>query len=203
MLFSLNNPGRSPPSTTYTAISRSLFKLIPADPLFKPSYVLSHDIGMVGMVGMVHIGMVGMVRIGMDGMVPSPHQTMSRYKKDLALNNTSLSRTTTEQSPSSFISCPTSRRLRKTLTLKEAQTPVNARVPCNLAHARRCECKLFLLLITLTVFLIRCGTDPLVHHGRHFGRTIHALCNVRALISGGLLRMVELANRDEDTFPLE
>lgn len=43
-------------------------------------------------------------------------------------------------------------------------------------------------------------TDPLVHHGRHFGRTIHALCNVDALIKNGLLRMGELADEPEETF---
>ena len=30
--------------------------------------------------------------------------------------------------------------------------------------------------------------DPLVHHGRHFGRTIHALCSVDTLLSNGILR---------------
>ena len=59
------------------------------------------------------------------------------------------------------------------------------------------------LPMVLNVCLTRCGTDPLVHHGRHFGRTIHALCNVRALITSGLLRMVELAGCDEDAFSFE
>ena len=35
--------------------------------------------------------------------------------------------------------------------------------------------------------LLSRGSDPLVHHGRHFGRTVHAMCNVRALIGNGLL----------------
>jgi hypothetical protein len=34
------------------------------------------------------------------------------------------------------------------------------------------------------------ATDPLVHHGRHFGRAVHTFCNVRALIVNGLIRMV-------------
>ncbi|KAF8313931.1 hypothetical protein F5887DRAFT_895973, partial [Amanita rubescens] len=29
--------------------------------------------------------------------------------------------------------------------------------------------------------------DPFVHHGRHFGRTVHAMCNVQALIANSLL----------------
>jgi|ERR1700722_5539288 len=31
--------------------------------------------------------------------------------------------------------------------------------------------------------------DPLVHYGRHFGRVVHAMCNVQALITNGLLLM--------------
>lgn len=32
-------------------------------------------------------------------------------------------------------------------------------------------------------------SDPLTHHGRHFGRTVHAMCNVQALITNGFLQM--------------
>jgi hypothetical protein len=39
---------------------------------------------------------------------------------------------------------------------------------------------------------IRHSSDPLVHHGRHFGRTVYAMCNVRSLITNGLLRLEEL-----------
>ncbi|KAH6896197.1 hypothetical protein BKA70DRAFT_1116609, partial [Coprinopsis sp. MPI-PUGE-AT-0042] len=31
-------------------------------------------------------------------------------------------------------------------------------------------------------------TDPLVHHGRHFGRTMHCFCRIYTLISEGLIR---------------
>jgi hypothetical protein len=48
-----------------------------------------------------------------------------------------------------------------------------------------------------------CGTDPLVHHGRHFGRTVHALCSVSALFINGILRIGELADREEETFTHE
>jgi hypothetical protein len=50
---------------------------------------------------------------------------------------------------------------------------------------------------------ISCGTDPLVHHGRHFGRTIHALCNVCALLNNGLLYMGELSEQPEECFTQE
>jgi hypothetical protein len=47
-------------------------------------------------------------------------------------------------------------------------------------------------------FLTSRVTNPFVHHGRHFGRTIHALCNVKQLLSNGLLRLgnTEAENRD-------
>lgn len=40
--------------------------------------------------------------------------------------------------------------------------------------------------------------DPLVHSGRHFGRVTYAFCNIRVLITNGLMRMNE-----EDPEPLE
>lgn len=45
-----------------------------------------------------------------------------------------------------------------------------------------------------------CSTDPLIHHGRHFGRTVHALCSVSALLNNGILRMGELADEPEESF---
>ncbi|KAF8835988.1 hypothetical protein BDN67DRAFT_992258 [Paxillus ammoniavirescens] len=38
--------------------------------------------------------------------------------------------------------------------------------------------------------------DPLVHHGRHFGRAVHAFCNVQTLVTNGLIRMA--ADGDEE-----
>ena len=32
-----------------------------------------------------------------------------------------------------------------------------------------------------------CGSNPLVHHRQHFGQTVHAMCNVQALIGNSLL----------------
>lgn len=45
--------------------------------------------------------------------------------------------------------------------------------------------------------------DPLVHRGRHFGRTIHALCNVHGLINNGIIRMGERANDADEEFTLQ
>lgn len=44
----------------------------------------------------------------------------------------------------------------------------------------------------------RAVTDPLVHRGRHFGRVGYAFCNVKVLITNGLVRM-----GDEDGAPGE
>jgi hypothetical protein len=46
-------------------------------------------------------------------------------------------------------------------------------------------------------------TDPLVHHGRHFGCTVHALCRVHTLLTNGILREVELADEPEESFSKE
>lgn len=46
-------------------------------------------------------------------------------------------------------------------------------------------------------------TDPLVHHGRHFCRTVHALCNIQALLTNGILRTVELAEAPQENFTAE
>ena len=53
-----------------------------------------------------------------------------------------------------------------------------------------------LLFVILSYFYshlsgIRHSSNPLVHHGRHFGRTVYAMCNVRLLITNGLLRLKE------------
>jgi hypothetical protein len=48
-----------------------------------------------------------------------------------------------------------------------------------------------------------CSLDPLVHHSRHFGCTLHAMMNVQALLTNGLLQMVELTDRPEETFTAE
>lgn len=46
----------------------------------------------------------------------------------------------------------------------------------------------------------RRSTDPLVHNGRHFGRSIHALCNIHALINNGIIRMGERADEPDEAF---
>jgi hypothetical protein len=34
-------------------------------------------------------------------------------------------------------------------------------------------------------------SDPLVHYGRHFGRAVHAMCSIQALLTNGILHMGE------------
>lgn len=59
--------------------------------------------------------------------------------------------------------------------------------------------------ITFDLFY-RSYQDPLVHHGRHFGRTIHALCRVHAVINNGLVIKAELLDSEgatEEELPAE
>jgi hypothetical protein len=48
-----------------------------------------------------------------------------------------------------------------------------------------------------------CVSDPLVHHGRHFSRTLHAMSNVHVLITNGILCMGELVDQPDETFTAE
>lgn len=42
-----------------------------------------------------------------------------------------------------------------------------------------------------------------MHFGRHFCRTVHALCNVHALLTNGLLRIAEQADAPDEDFTAE
>lgn len=58
-------------------------------------------------------------------------------------------------------------------------------------------------LLRLMIYLFSCLPDPLIHHGRHFGRTIHALCSVHSVILNGVLRLGELADEPLESFTSE
>ena len=66
------------------------------------------------------------------------------------------------------------------------------------------------MLYLLVFFIIAhssspCSTaiDPLVSYGWHFGRTIHALANVKVLVTNGILCLGELAEELEEIFTIE
>ena len=40
-------------------------------------------------------------------------------------------------------------------------------------------------------FASRSVQDPLVHHGRHFGRTVHSFCSVQTLLTNGIVSLAE------------
>src|SRR6266436_3565944 len=62
---------------------------------------------------------------------------------------------------------------------------------------------MFFSLFLFAFCLRRCQSDPLVSHGRHFGRTVHALCNMQALLTNRLLRLGERAEEPEELFTEE
>ena len=45
--------------------------------------------------------------------------------------------------------------------------------------------------------------DPLIHHGRHFGRTVHAMCNVQSLILNGVERIAASEEVAEESLTFE
>jgi hypothetical protein len=54
-----------------------------------------------------------------------------------------------------------------------------------------------ILHCTVLTTILSSKSDPLVHHGRHFCRTIHAMCNIHALLTQSVIREVE-QTADED-----
>ncbi|KAG1896779.1 uncharacterized protein F5891DRAFT_1130157 [Suillus fuscotomentosus] len=47
------------------------------------------------------------------------------------------------------------------------------------------------------------SSNPLVLHGRHFGRTVFAMCNYPALLTAGILRLEELQDCPIEDYPAE
>ena len=53
------------------------------------------------------------------------------------------------------------------------------------------------------ISLYRCHSDPLISHRHHFCWTVNALCNVKALLTNGILWLGELAEEPEEVFTTE
>ena len=53
------------------------------------------------------------------------------------------------------------------------------------------------------MLLPSCVGDPLVHYGRHFGRVVHAMCSVQALLTNGIVRMGEGGEVVEESLTTE
>jgi hypothetical protein len=77
------------------------------------------------------------------------------------------------------------------------------REPCSWVPGRNREMQSIDIYQELTPNFCSSSTDPLVHYGRHFGRTVHALCTVTTLLNNGLLRMGELLDQPDDAFTHE
>ena len=58
-------------------------------------------------------------------------------------------------------------------------------------------------VVTHDYYFSSTATDPLVSYGWHFCRTIHALANVRVLLTNGILGLGELAEEAEESFTIE
>ncbi|KAF8235832.1 hypothetical protein L208DRAFT_1254372 [Tricholoma matsutake] len=41
------------------------------------------------------------------------------------------------------------------------------------------------------MLLLSHASDPLVHHGQHFGQAVHVMCSIQALLTNGILHMGE------------
>jgi hypothetical protein len=63
-------------------------------------------------------------------------------------------------------------------------------MPSSLGTGKSRESVVFLSCHAL-MLLPSCVGDPLVHYGRHFGRAVHAMCSIQALLTNGIVRMGE------------
>ena len=61
---------------------------------------------------------------------------------------------------------------------------------------------LYAILSDKIVVASRMG-DPLIHYGRHFGRTVHAMCNVQVLLAQGVDRLASTEVVAEESLTLE
>ena len=52
-------------------------------------------------------------------------------------------------------------------------------------------------VLIVSLIYSRASQDPLVHHGCHFGRAVHAFCNVQTLLMNGMQAMYDDAPEDE------
>jgi hypothetical protein len=75
-------------------------------------------------------------------------------------------------------------------------------MPSSLGAGKSRESVVFLACRVLTLLPSRVG-DPLVHYGRHFGRAVHAMCSIQALLTNGILRMGEEGEVVEESLTLE
>jgi hypothetical protein len=58
------------------------------------------------------------------------------------------------------------------------------------------------LYLTKVIVASRAG-DPLIHYGRHFGRTVHAMCNVQVLLTQGVDCLASTEVVAEESLTLE
>jgi hypothetical protein len=64
-------------------------------------------------------------------------------------------------------------------------------------------CVWLVVILPCWLYLNRTSSNPLVLHGRHFGRTVFALCNYPALLTAGILRLEELQDSSIEDYPAE
>ena len=67
---------------------------------------------------------------------------------------------------------------------------------CSLACHADEPCYVLMLLLSRV-------SDPLVHYGRHFGRAVHAMCSIQALLTNGMIRMGEEGEVVEESLTAE
>ncbi|KIM87313.1 hypothetical protein PILCRDRAFT_63295 [Piloderma croceum F 1598] len=70
-------------------------------------------------------------------------------------------------------------------------------MPLSLVHKRECTLFFPILHCTILTAIFSSKSDPLVHHGHHFCCTIHAMCNIYALLTQSVIYEVEQTADDD------
>lgn len=135
-------------------------------------------------------------------MKSSSESTAATRPIKAAPASSSLPSLSTSHSSTLHQPCPTTKMHTLQVPLQQPQNVL--RMPYSLDPGRKRESMGFPNLLTAagydTALPFRRATDPLVHYGRHFGRSIHALCNVHALIINGIIRIGEHAEEPDEEF---
>jgi hypothetical protein len=75
-------------------------------------------------------------------------------------------------------------------------------MPSSLGTGKSRESVVFLACHILTLLPSHVG-DPLVHYRQHFGRAVHAMCSIQALLTNGILHMGEEGEVVEESLTLK
>src|ERR1700733_10392208 len=83
------------------------------------------------------------------------------------------------------------------MNLRPTPTGSVVLMPLNSVRERKRTLFFPILYCTVLTAILSSKSDPLVHHGRHFCRTVHDMCRIHALLTQSIIRAVEQTADDD------